>query len=105
MSNFDIFIVAKLFQRQVLRHLFSTLDGVLTSATIGGTTKNALMGFKGLLITISSSTGAPDESGGKVLHTCSTRAPARIDLVYGAGVYVEDMVAGWIQLGGGGATL
>ena len=56
------FILAIFFLRLVLRHLFSTSVGVLTSATIVGTTKYVSMGFKVLLLTIYSKTGALSES-------------------------------------------
>ena len=63
MYDCDLFIVSRFILRLVLQLLFSTLVGVLTSATLGGTTKYVLMGFKVLLlITISSNTGALSES-------------------------------------------
>ena len=49
-------IVAIYFLRLVLRYFFITLVGVLSSATIRGTTKYLLMGFIVLLITIFSNT-------------------------------------------------
>ena len=58
----DILIVDSCFLCMVLRRFFSTLVSVLTSATIGGTKKYVLMGFKVLPLTIFSITGALSKS-------------------------------------------
>ena len=62
MPECTILIVAIFFLRLVVHRFFSTLVGVLTSDTIGGTTKYVLMAFKVLLLNISSNTGSPYES-------------------------------------------
>ena len=46
MSDCDLLIVAIFFLCLVLRSLFRTLVGVLTSATLGGTAKYLFTGFK-----------------------------------------------------------
>ena len=60
-SDCALCIIANCFLRILLRHFFSTLVGVQSSATIGGTTKYVLMGFMVLVLTISSNTGAFSE--------------------------------------------
>ena len=58
-SNCAIFMVDILLLNMVLQRFFSTLFGVITSATLGDTTKYVLMVFTVLLLlTISSNTGA-----------------------------------------------
>ena len=52
MSDCALFIVASFFLIIVLRRFFSTLVGVITSVTLGGTTKYVLMKFKVLLLQI-----------------------------------------------------
>ena len=62
LSDCDIFIVASCVLRLVLRHLFSTLVGVLASVKLGDTTEYVLMGFTVLLLlTVSSNTGPSSE--------------------------------------------
>ena len=51
-SDCVIIIVAIFFLRLVLRRFFSILVGVITSVTLGGTTKYVLMKFKVLLLQI-----------------------------------------------------
>ena len=59
MSYCALLIVANFFLRLLLQCLFSTLIGVLTSATFGGTTNYVLIGFTVLLpLTIYSNNGA-----------------------------------------------
>ena len=63
-SDCALLIVARFFLRLVLRHFFSTLAGVLTSVTLGGTKKYVLIGFMVLLLlTISSNARASSEAG------------------------------------------
>ena len=50
MSNCALLIVDSFFLCLVLRIFFRTLVGVLTSVTLGGNTKYALMGFTVLLL-------------------------------------------------------
>ena len=61
-SDCTRFIVASHVLTLILRCLFSTLGGVLTSLKFGGTTMYVLMGFIELLSTISSNTGLSYES-------------------------------------------
>ena len=59
MYDCALFIVANFFWCLLLQCLFSTLVGVLTSATFGGTTNYVLIGFTVLLpLTIYSNNGA-----------------------------------------------
>ena len=63
MSDCALFMVDIFLLRLVLRRFFSALVGVITSATLGDTTKYVLMVFTVLLLlTISSNTGASSES-------------------------------------------
>ena len=63
MSYCYIFIGDSSLMRLVLQRFFSTLVGVLTSDTLGGTTKYVLIGFTVLLlITSYSNTEASPES-------------------------------------------
>ena len=52
MSDCALFMVDIFLLRLVLRRFFSTLVGVITSVTLGGTTKYVLMKFKVLLLQI-----------------------------------------------------
>ena len=58
LSDCDLYIIATCFLRLVLQRFFSTLFGVIYSATIRGTKKYVLMGSIFLLLTISSNNGA-----------------------------------------------
>ena len=63
MSDWDRLIVAIHVLPLMFRCFFSTLGGVLTSVSLGGTTMYVLMVFIiGLIYTISSNTGSSSES-------------------------------------------
>ena len=63
MSECAIFIVVRCVLRLILRHLFSTLVGVLANVKFRGTTEYVLMGFTVLsLLTLSSNTGSSSAS-------------------------------------------
>ena len=62
LSDCDLYIIATCFLRLVLQRFFSTLVGVLSSATTRITTKYVLMVFIVLLLTISSNTVAISKS-------------------------------------------
>ena len=79
---------------------------MLTSATLGGTKKYVLMGFKVLLlITIPETLERRPNRTSKGLRNRLMRAPALLDSSEGGGFFLEELAGKWIQLGGGEVTL
>ena len=102
LSDCACFTVASCVRRRVLRCLFSTLCGVLTSVLLRGTTEYVLMVFKVYHQPFTRTLVHLLSQKSQDWHTRWMWALARISLVEGEDSFQSDMVARWGQVGGSG---